>query len=94
VTSDDPLEFDELRERAAGALAGDDVQSLYVGLVHEDGQREYYFGNTVDEEALGEVAAVQLGTMMRVLSTQSSTTPEELADVAVEQARSMDLHPE
>jgi hypothetical protein len=93
--SDDAIgEFDELRNRAAEAIAGDDVQSLYVGLVHENGDKEYYFGNTVDEEELGQVAAVQLGMMMRVLSTQSATTPEDLADIAVEQAASIDIHPE
>jgi hypothetical protein len=86
-------EFDELRARATEAIDDDDVRSMYVGLVRDDGAKEYYFGNTVDEEELRRTAASQLGMMLRVLADQSASTVEEVGELAVEQAESMDRQP-
>ena len=84
-------EFDRVRERAAEAIDdGDDLDSVYVGLVGEEAM-EYYFGNVVDEEELREVAAAQLGMLTRVLADQSAATVDEIADLAAERARSMNL---
>ena len=85
-------EFDRVRERASEAItAGDDLESVYVGLVGDDEAMEYYFGNTVDEEQLREVAAAQLGMLTRVLADQSAATVDEVADLAAERAKSMNL---
>jgi hypothetical protein len=86
-------EFDELRARATQAIDDDDIRSMYVGLVRDDGAKEYYFGNTVDEEELRRTAASQLGMMLRVLADQSASTVEEVGELAVEQAESMDRQP-
>ena len=92
VTDDRREEFDRVRERAAEAIDdGDDLDSVYVGLVGDDEAMEYYFGNTVDEEQLREVAAAQLGMLTRVLADQSAATVEEVADLAAERAKSMNL---
>lgn len=85
-------EFEELRERAADAIADDDLVSVYAGLVGEDGGREYYFGNDVEEgEQLRETAAVQAGMLLRVLADRSESTVEEIADLAAERAERMEL---
>lgn len=84
-------EFDQLRVRATEAIDQDDVQSMYVGLIDENGTKEYYFGNTVDEAELRETAAEQLGMMVRVLAAKSASTVSELAELAVEQAEAMDV---
>ncbi|WP_227356370.1 hypothetical protein [Haladaptatus salinisoli] len=89
----DTDEFEEMRARAVEAMEGDDVRSMYVGLIREDGTKEYYFGNAVDEAELRETAADQLGVMTRVLAAQSASTVEEVAELAVERAESMDLRP-
>ncbi|NHN58731.1 MULTISPECIES: hypothetical protein [Halorussus] len=84
--------FEELQERAADAVADDELVSVYAGLVGEDGGREYYFGNdTEDGEKLRETAAVQLGMMVRVLADRSESTVEELTDLAAERAEQMEL---
>ena len=90
-TDDRHEEFDRVRERAAEAIEGDDLGSVYVGLVGDDEAMEYYFGNTVDEEELREVAAAQLGMLTRVLADQSAATVDEVADLAAERAKSMNL---
>lgn len=87
----DTDEFDGLRAQAIEAIDRDDVRSMYVGLIHEDGTKEYYFGNTVDEAALRETAAEQLGMITCVLAEKSASTVSELAELAAEQAESMDL---
>lgn len=87
---EDPT-FDELQERAAEAVTSDDPVSVYAGLVHEDGQREYYFGNDVENEELRETAAVQLGMMLRVLADRSNHSVEEVAELAAERAEQMQL---
>lgn len=89
----DTDEFEGLRAQATEALDRDDIESMYVGLIAEDGTKEYYFGNTVDEAALREVAAAQLGMLARVLAAKSASTVEEVAELAVEQAESMNLQP-
>lgn len=84
--------FEELTEQAAAALSGEDLHSLYTGIVHDDGRHEYYFGNdTEDAEALREAAAVQLGMLLRVLADRSEDSVEEVAELAVERAERMEL---
>jgi hypothetical protein len=87
----DAPEFERARDRAAEALRGDDVASMYVGLIREDGTTEYYFANAVDEAELRETAAAQLGVLTRVLAEQSASTVEEIAELAARRAASMDL---
>lgn len=90
----DTADLDELRARAADAIDDDDdLRSMYLGVVREDGEKEYYFGNAVDESELREVAVVQLAMMTRVLATQSASSVEEIAELAAQQAESMDLQP-
>lgn len=84
--------FDELRERAAEAVSEDDLLSVYTGLVHENGEHEYYFGNDTEEAAeLRETAAVQLGMMLRVLADRSDSSIDEITELAVERAEEMRL---
>ncbi|WP_408960500.1 hypothetical protein [Natrinema sp. 74] len=84
--------FDELQEQAAEAVVEEDLVSVYAGLVHEDGQHEYYFGNdTEDAEELREMAAVQLGMMLRVLADRSDSSIDEITDLAAERAQEMQL---
>ncbi|ADJ16406.1 hypothetical protein [Halalkalicoccus jeotgali] len=84
-------DFEELRERAIEGLADEDVVSLYVGLVHEEGRDAYYFANDVDDERLQEMAATQLGMLTRVLATKSDLSLEEVTDLALERADEMGL---
>jgi hypothetical protein len=85
-------EFEELQERAADAVAGDELKSVYVGLVHHSGEQEYYFGNDVEEnEALQEMTVTQLGMLLRVLADRSDATADEIADLAAEHADQMQL---
>jgi hypothetical protein len=84
--------FEDLKEQAAEAIVEDDLLSVYAGLVHEDGQHEYYFGNDTEEaEELRETAAVQLGMMLRVLADRSDSSIEEITELAVERAEEMRL---
>lgn len=85
-------QFEELQEQAAEAVVEDELVSVYVGLVHEDGQHEYFFGNDTEEaEELRETAAVQLGMMLRVLADRSDSSIDEITDLAVERAEEMRL---
>jgi hypothetical protein len=84
--------FEDLKEQAAEAIVEDDLLSVYAGLVHEDGQHDYYFGNDTEEaEELRETAAVQLGMMLRVLADRSDSSIEEITELAVERAEEMRL---
>jgi hypothetical protein len=84
--------FAELQEQAAEAVVDDELISVYAGLVHEDGEHEYYFGNDTEEaEELRETAAVQLGVMLRVLADRSDSSLDEITDLAVERAEEMRL---
>lgn len=84
--------FEELREQTAEAVVSDELVSVYAGLVHEDGQHEYYFGNDTEEaEELREMAAVQLGMMLRVLADRSDSSIDEITELAVERAEEMRL---
>lgn len=87
----DTDEFDRVRTQAAEALDRNDVRSMYVGLIHEDGGKEYYFANTVDEAELRKTAAAQLGMMTRVLAEKSASTIARITELAAEQAESLDL---
>ncbi|MFB6255905.1 MAG: hypothetical protein ABEH58_04120 [Haloplanus sp.] len=84
--------FDETREEAAAAITDDDLRSVYVGLVREDGRHEYYFANDTGEASeLREAAAVQLGMLARVLADRSDRDLEEVTELAAERARHMEL---
>lgn len=84
--------FEELQKQAADAIADNDFVSVYAGLIHENGQHEYYFGNDTEEaEELRETAAVQLGMMLRVLADRSESNIEEITELAVERAEEMQL---
>lgn len=84
--------FSEVRSEAASAIETDELYSLYTGLVHENGRHEYYFGNdTETAEELRENAAVQLGMLLRVLADRSESDLDDLAELAVERAKEMDL---
>lgn len=75
-------EFEELTEQAIEAIAEDELTSVYAGLVHEDGQQEYYFGNDIEEtDELRETAAAQLGMMLRVLADRSDSTVDESSNL-------------
>jgi hypothetical protein len=65
---------------------------MYMGLVHEDGRHEYYFGNDTEEAAeLREAAAIQLGMLLCVLADRSDSSIEELTTLAADRARQMEL---
>ncbi|WP_369335252.1 hypothetical protein [Natrialba sp. PRR66] len=84
--------FEEVKTEAAKAVSGDDLRSVYTGIVHEDGRHEYYFGNDTEEAAeLREAAAIHLGMLVRVLADRSDSPVEEIADLAVERAEQMEL---
>ncbi|MFC7212582.1 hypothetical protein ACFQO4_00590 [Saliphagus sp. GCM10025334] len=84
--------FEELREQTADAVASDDLVSVYSGLIHKDGNHEYYFGNdTEDAEELREMAAIQLGMLLRVLADRSDSSVDEITNLAVERAEQMQL---
>ncbi|WP_435194663.1 hypothetical protein [Natronomonas sp. EA1] len=85
-------QFETVTDRAVAALSEPDLQSVYTGIIHADGRREYYFGNdTEDATALREAAAVQLGMLLRVLADQSDSDVDELAELARERAERMEL---
>jgi len=85
-------QFEEVRTDASEALQDAALVSAYVGLVHEDGGNEYYFGNdTEDAEQLRETAAVQLGMLTRVLADRSDLSVGEVTDLAAERAERMRL---
>jgi len=84
--------FEEVKTEAAEAITGDDLRSVYAGIVHEDGRHEYYFGNDTEEAAeLREAATVQLGMLLRVLADRSDSSVEEITDLAAERAEHMEL---
>jgi hypothetical protein len=90
--SDQNPQFERVRTEAATAITDGELRSVYAGLVRADGRHEYYFGNdTEDAEELREAAAVQLGMLVRVLADRSDRSVEEVADLAVERAASMEL---
>lgn len=85
-------QFEAFREKVAEAVSDDELISVYAGLVHEDGQQEYYFGNDTEEPAeLRKTAAIQLGMMLRVLADRSDSSIDEITDLAVERAEEMEL---
>ncbi|WP_227377553.1 hypothetical protein [Haladaptatus halobius] len=82
--------FEEVKMAAASAVTGEDLHSVYTGLVHKDGRHEYYFGNDTEAASeLREAAAVQLGMLLRVLADYSNSDIEEITDLAVERAEQM-----
>lgn len=91
AAADPSEEFDHARRRALEAVQGEDVESMYVGLVTADGHSQFYFANDVDESELREVAATQLGMLHLVLAEQSEATLEEVAELGVERAKDLDL---
>lgn len=84
--------FEEVKEEAAAAITDEDLRSVYAGLVHENGQHEYYLGNDTEEASeLREAAAIQLGMLTRVLADQSDSSVEEITELAAERAEEMQL---
>ena len=83
-------DFERVRERATAALAEENLRSIYVGLIDESGENEFYFGN-VDEDDLQHLAVTQLAMMVRVLADGSDLNPESIGQLAAEQAKEMDL---
>jgi len=83
-------EFKEVRERAREALGRDDLTSVYVGLLDDAADNEFYFGNATDDPRdLQQVAATQLGMLCRVLASQSHLSVDEVAELA--KARAKDI---
>jgi len=88
----DATQFEDVQERAIDAIDSDDVESLYVGLLREDGAPEFYFGNdTESAEDLQNAAVDHLGMLTAVLADRSEITPEELAEIAAERAEELAL---
>ncbi|GAD52958.1 hypothetical protein MBEHAL_1718 [Halarchaeum acidiphilum MH1-52-1] len=84
---DATTEFEEVRERAIETLERDDLRSVYVGVLDETEENEFFFGNeTEDPHALQRTAATQLGMLCRVLADQSDLTVEQVAELAAERA--------
>ncbi|PSP44121.1 hypothetical protein BRC68_03810 [Halobacteriales archaeon QH_6_64_20] len=85
-------EFDRVRERAAAEITEDErgIRSMYVGLIDDAGDNEFYFANADDADLQG-VAVTQLGMMTRVLADQSDADVEYIAGLAAERAEEMDL---
>ena len=83
-------EFDRVRERAAEEITEEDIRSMYVGLIDAAGENEFYFANADDADLRG-LAVTQLGMMTRVLADQSNLSAEEVAELAAERAKEMDL---
>lgn len=85
-------QFEEVKQEAAAAITDQDLRSVYAGLVHENGQHEYYLGNDTEEASeLREAAAIQLGMLTRVLADQSNSSVEEITELAAERAEEMQL---
>lgn len=85
-------QFEEVQSEAAAALTGDELRSVYAGVIHEDGRHQFYFGNdTEDAEELREAAAIQLGMLLRVLADRSNQSLAEVSELAVERAEHMEL---
>jgi hypothetical protein len=82
--------FTDAKEGAIKAIDREDVQSMYVGLIDEEGENEFYFGNAPEGD-LQRAAVTQLGMLTRVLASQSDTNVEHIAQLAAERAREMDL---
>ncbi|WP_224334626.1 hypothetical protein [Haloprofundus halobius] len=89
--TDDAPEFERVKRQAADAVTDSDVVSVYVGLVGDDGDNEFYFANDVDEERLQEMASQQLGMLTRVLAEQSDASIEQITERAAEAAEQMNV---
>jgi len=85
-------EFDEVRRRARAALDRDDLSSVYLGILNDAGDNEFYLGNDVEgPQALQQAAATQLGMLCRVLADNSHLSVEEVAGLAAERATELGL---
>ena len=83
-------EFREVRERAREALEREDLTSVYVGLLDDGSDNEFYFGNaTEDPQELQQTAATQLGMLCRVLASQSHLSVDEVAELAKVRAKDL-----
>ncbi|WP_224449090.1 hypothetical protein [Haloprofundus salilacus] len=87
----DTTEFERVKQQAADAVSESEAVSVYVGLVSDDGDNEFYFANDVDEERLQETTSQQLGMLTRVLAEQSDASIEQVTEHAAETARQMNL---
>jgi hypothetical protein len=84
-------EFETLRKQAIEGLKEEGTVSFYLGVINEDQEDAYYFGNDVEEEDLQGMAVTQLGMMTRVLADKSDLSVEEVADRAQKRAEEMGL---
>jgi hypothetical protein len=84
--------FDDVVAQATERLSGDDLYSVYVGLITAEADQEYFFANdTSSAEELRDAAVDQLAMLTRVLATQSDSTIEEVANLAAERAEELQL---
>lgn len=86
-------EFETLRKQAIEGLEAEDIVSFYLGVIYEDQEDAYYFGNDVEEAELQGMAVTQLGMMTRVLADKSDLSVEEVTDRAQKRAENMGLEP-
>ena len=85
-------EFAEVVAEATERLSVGDLHSMYVGIITDAAEQEYYFANdTSSAEELRTAAVDQLAMLTRVLATQSDTTVDELAALAAERADELKL---
>ena len=85
-------QFAEVVAEAIDRLSVDDLHSVYVGIITDAAEQEYYFANdTRSADELRSAAVDQLAMLTRVLATQSDTTVEELAALAAERADELKL---
>jgi hypothetical protein len=85
-------QFADVVAEAIDRLSVDDLHSVYVGIITDAAEQEYYFANdTSSADELRSAAVDQLAMLTRVLATQSDTTVEELAALAAERADELKL---
>ncbi len=85
-------QFGDVVADAIDRLSADDLHSVYVGIITDTADQEYYFANdSSSAEELRSAAVDQLAMLTRVLATQSDTTVDELAALAAERADELKL---
>ncbi|GGL22755.1 hypothetical protein GCM10009037_02710 [Halarchaeum grantii] len=90
MSESETTQFEEVREQATAALERDDLTSIYLGLLTDDGENEFFFGNDTDDpRELQQTASRQLGMLCRVLANQSDLTVEQVADLAAQRAKDL-----
>ncbi|WP_435095962.1 hypothetical protein [Halarchaeum sp. P4] len=90
MSESETTQFEEVREQAAEALEREDLTSIYLGVLDEGGENEFFFGNDTDDpRELQQTAATQLGMLCRVLANQSDLSVQQVADLAVRRANEL-----